>query len=417
MKKRLLIVLGLFSITSLLILSSCNDEIAAGPGENDSFIKLLGSENNQIANDMISEADGDIFILSTSEIEEEIGFSYKLKISKLDAYGNLLWDVSYPEGLFAETQLSCKGSSITALADGYLIIGESINADNQSLLLVLKIDENGSIIASKELAQNGGSTPIRGIDVAINSNNEIKALAQIESTSNNIWIGTLSNDNSFTLDSTCTFQYSSGGTNLQILKDTYIESGDEIVYGMGVIRSSKENGSLVKVPSCQSLPITGPLISSGQSTASYNVNQLGTSLNGYALVGTTDFNGDEDIFMARVDKSGVILDSSPLVYGELDGAILDGNDEGLAIMQTGDGGFLIGGATESNSVGENDILLIKTDFNGNVSWTQQYGDENNDRPLVLKQAPDGGYLILANSDFGGIQSLLLIKTDRTGNVN
>lgn len=412
MKKRLLIVLGLFSIFTISLLQSCNDEIAAGPGSSDSFIKLFGSENNQIANDMLAEASGDIVLLSTSNIEQEIGFTYKVKISKLDEFGNLLWDISYP----TVDTISYKGSSITTISDGYLIIGESINGNNQSQLLILKLDATGSLIASRELAQNSGATPIRGIDLAINSSNEIKAIAQTGTNAETIWLGTLSNDNNLTLDSTCTFLYSSAGTNLEILKNSFIESNDDIVYGIGVFKTGRENGSLVKVPTCQPTLITGPLISSGQSSASYNVNQMSTSLNGYALVGTTNFNGDEDVFMARVDNSGVLIDSEPLIYGTLEGIVLDGNDEGLAIMQAGDGGFLIGGATESNSAGENDILLIKTDFTGNVSWVRQYGDENNDRPLVLKQATDGGYLILGNTDFGGIQSLLLIKTDKTGNV-
>ena len=45
-------------------------------------------------------------------------------------------------------------------------------------------------------------------------------------------------------------------------------------------------------------------------------------------------------------------------------------DRGISFFQTSDGGFIITGYTRSFVTNDTDILLIKTDGNGNQLWNQ-----------------------------------------------
>ena len=398
-----------------LILGSCNDEEAAEPGESDTFIKLYGSRYGEDAQDLLVEGDGRIVILSSSDIELDDAEFKRIKVRQLDFRGNLLWESTFPS-IELDTELpNYIASSIIKHNDGYLIIGSSINSETNNNMLLLKIDQAGNEVSNIEFSLDNSETSLDGIDAVINSSGELKVTALRGTDTQNLWIGTF--DPNFNNIPDCSFSFSSAGTDTNLIQGTYSEDNDDIVYSISTL-VNKPNSRLVRVPSCQPTQLTGPLISTGSNNvAAYEINQLTTSLNGYAMVGTTDKSGNGDIFLARTDSYGVLQDSEPIVFESINNFELDGDEEGFGIFQTADGGFLIGGSSESNTEGGSDIILIKTDFKGNVQWFRFYGDQNDEQASEIGQAPDGGYLILGDTEFGGINTLILIKTDRQGNVN
>ena len=247
--------------------------------------------------------------------------------------------------------------------------------------------------------------------------NEIKVTAFVDSTSNNYWVGTF-NDNLENLPE-CSFFYSAASTNPTMLKSTTITQNDEVVFGIsGTQENGRNNGRLAKVPSCQNIPLSSPFIASDGSAINYTTSSISPTLSGFALVGTTNLRGNDDIFLARVNDNGELLDEAPVAFdSENSGVDFSREEEGLAVVQAADGGLLIGGSSESNEDGGSDIVLIKTDFNGSVQWVQFYGDRNDEEANIIAQAPGTGFMVLGTSEFGGINSLILIKTDRLGNVN
>ncbi|MBN2779001.1 MAG: hypothetical protein JXR36_15290, partial [Bacteroidales bacterium] len=96
-------------------------------------------------------------------------------------------------------------------------------------------------------------------------------------------------------------------------------------------------------------------------TAFYN--HIQTSDGGYALVGyTNESDADGDVLLVKTDSDGNMLWYKK--YGT------SGYDAGYCIVETPDNGFLIGGEC---GLGNTDGYLVKTDSGGNQEWTKHYG--------------------------------------------
>ncbi|MCE3281256.1 MAG: type sorting protein, partial [Bacteroidetes bacterium] len=108
-------------------------------------------------------------------------------------------------------------------------------------------------------------------------------------------------------------------------------------------------------------------------------------------------------------------------------------DELLSLQQTTDGGYILGGFTTSDSSGdisehtrgEWDYWILKIDSLGNKIWDKRFGGNKKEQLFSLQQTLDGGYILggWTNSDSSGEVSQLprggrdywILKTDSLGN--
>jgi len=95
---------------------------------------------------------------------------------------------------------------------------------------------------------------------------------------------------------------------------------------------------------------------------------------------------------------------------------------GQSICCTTDGGYyLTGTANQNDNVDVNGIYIVKTDANGNMQWDQIFDGPNSDMCYVRGccQASDGGYIISGTTDsYGsGRWDVWVIKTDSLGNMD
>jgi hypothetical protein len=106
---------------------------------------------------------------------------------------------------------------------------------------------------------------------------------------------------------------------------------------------------------------------------------------------------EEDIYLVKIDGQGNEIWSQ--TYGGW------GMDHGKMVRQTADGGFILVGdrADEFPSGGlyQSDLVLIKTDAEGNEVWTRTYGDEILYLGWGVAQTPDGGYVFVGAATGSG----------------
>jgi len=144
--------------------------------------------------------------------------------------------------------------------------------------------------------------------------------------------------------------------------------------------------------------------------AAYSVKQ--TPDGGYILTGFNPFYGgvQYDIYLIRTDSIGDTLWTR--IYGGTD------HDRAYEVQPTTDGGYIVGGWTESFGSGPSDIYVIRTDSVGDTLWTRTYGGAVGEVAYSIKQTPDGGYIIAGGTSSFGSQNgdLYLVRIDAQGDT-
>jgi hypothetical protein len=87
------------------------------------------------------------------------------------------------------------------------------------------------------------------------------------------------------------------------------------------------------------------------------------------------------------------------------------------VKETTDGGFILtGGITDSFYSQNCDVLLIKTDINGNFIWEKIIGEDYYEYGLSVEQTSDQGYIIIGPSEDVGTHDsqIWLVKADADG---
>lgn len=150
----------------------------------------------------------------------------------------------------------------------------------------------------------------------------------------------------------------------------------------------------------------------------------GVSASGKGLDKKDDGFGQDDFWIIKLDPAG--NEEWQLTTGG------DGQEKLQCIRQTRDGGFIVGGASASGpsarkaakNFGNLDYWVIKLDRKGKVEWEKSFGGQYLDELRSIALTSDGGYLLggYSNSPYSGNKTTQgngsgdywIIKIDNTG---
>jgi hypothetical protein len=136
-----------------------------------------------------------------------------------------------------------------------------------------------------------------------------------------------------------------------------------------------------------------------------------TTDGGYIIAGYYSYGqGYSDMLLLKTDSLGKVLWNQ--TYGQ------GPNDVALSVQQTDEGGYIMGGTTSVLGTSD-DLLLVKTNAKGDTNWTKAYGGGANEGGGYVRQTSDKGYILSGSTaSFGaGGMDAYLIKTDLNGNLS
>jgi len=155
-------------------------------------------------------------------------------------------------------------------------------------------------------------------------------------------------------------------------------------------------------------------VSLGGGSSDYGFAGVQTSDGGYVVTGGTASYGagGHDAWLVKVDADGRELWNQ--TYGG------ESWDQGYAVRETAEGGYVVMGGTMSYCWGPNDYWLIRTDGGGRELWNRTYGRNGRDWGYAVIETGDGGYLFTGGTDVslnaGHVLDLGLYKTDGDGDL-
>ena len=144
---------------------------------------------------------------------------------------------------------------------------------------------------------------------------------------------------------------------------------------------------------------------------------LETSIGNLIILGyTRGFDNPGDILIIKTDAQGNMLWQNHFGYEK--------DDYGLDIAENEDGSLMILGTKSgffddvhvNYQVSDADILLLKIDENGDELWRQEYGSNGHDFGYSISKATSGGYYLFGSSQSYGAGSfdMILLKVDESG---
>lgn len=144
----------------------------------------------------------------------------------------------------------------------------------------------------------------------------------------------------------------------------------------------------------------------GGSNDDFVLSGILTTDGGYLLGGYTFSSGAgaADGYLIKTDSSG--NEEWSQTYGESDDETIQ------SVIESSDGGYIFTGSKRPPSGGSNDVWVVKVDSSGNEEWNKTFNGSNG---YSIIESADGGIVIGGYTQSNGSNDMLLIKVDSEGN--
>jgi len=383
-----------FSFFIFIVLLLQLSAIKVYPG----WFKHYGGTGSDIAYSVQQTSDGGYIIAGYT-------FSYSygdadIAIYRLNSSGNKVWFKHY--GGTAEDI----ADSIQQTSDGgYIVAGHTFSYSyGQSDFAIYKLNSSGNKVWFKHYGgiswdygnsiqqTSDGGYIVAGHTYSYTYGSFDFAVYKLNSNGNKVWFkhyGGTGSDIAYSIQQT-----SDGG---------YIVAGDTDSYSYGnrdfAIYRLDSSGNKVWFKHY------------GGTNNEYGYSIQQTSDGGYILAGYTDTftNGNYDFAIYKLNSNGNKIWFKHYGGGSSDGA--------YSIQQTSDGGYIVAGYTYSYTHGNNDFAIYKLNSSGNKVWFKHYGGSQDEYGRSIQQTSDGGYIVGGDSESYtyGNYDMAIYKLDSAGN--
>ena len=378
---RILIIFMLLAI-GISCTSSFTDIL---PEETDAYVKYFGDTGEAFGLDIKQLPDGNLLLLGVIKIPD----TTTTVLIKTDVFGNILWTQSYN---------NFEGRTLQVDDAGYFIMGDGINTETSLLTMKLLVtNTNGQEQSSIEIGASNFPDASSTSDfhgTAFNVSGEAVGLGYIEEngrkdelrvgydipTSTITWMITSSGGSDFLPGRTI---HPSANGHVWTTTQS-INSSDGILVQFAQINQALGNSGIISGDTGKDLtPIPG----------------------GFAGIGTQAGN----IFFYTTDEIGNKVKEGILETGT-----------GQSVTSTSEGFVVALGLVQSDQEGrtDTDFLLMKVNTASfSLSFATRLGGSGDEADGAAIQLTDGGYAIFGTSDFQGAKSMVLIKTNKAGNLS
>jgi len=385
--KTIFLYTGSFLLFNIIGISSLNAQITT-------YQKTYGGANYDIGNCLVGMDDNGFVIAGqTKSFGDTSGSTYILKV---DMKGDTEWTRCYGGGWLDG------GNSIVATGDGYFLTDHTTSfGAGECDSYVFKIDLSGTKLWSHTFGFALNDAGYQGIETK-NGEYIITGLSEPPSDSTGTpFVAKYGADG--------TPQWSNfygpgeGYRILQTPDNNFVIAG----ISTGEPNGANNNIILFKIDSTgkqlwyKTIPGTG----NSQPYGLINTADSNLLIAGY----TTGYTDNWQAEFTKLSPDGELLWQK--AYGN------SGNDKAYSVVETSDG-YILAGQTQSLTNGDLDVLVLKTDKDGNELWQRSYGGSQTDYARWIAPCADGGFGIVGTTaSFGtGGNDVYLIKIDANGNV-
>jgi len=380
------------------------------------YIKYYGGTGNQQGVDIVVNNDGTMILLGNSEDEQNGKHFF---VVKTDSAGAILWQVSY-DTTDINTEIAV---DIEPTIDGnYVIAAQKTLSPVDVDVELIKITQEGVIVIKDsiygfvdKMDSVQSVTPLSdGNYLITGSTNQTKPevlISEIE--------GFVFKCGSDFLQERILWKqtYGSGEINRGI---KVFETGPGAFY-LFMSSNEKKLGEVdynfLTVPIDAFASEGGPLAFPDDESDVENEKLVSAthipSTNGFALVGTSEFNGSKSVYSLIIgnppNKSNIVNNGNQ----KLD---FQDNYSGRSIYPSKFGGFLVLADQEVTigNVVTKTIILIRLDAQGRSVWSRRFGGEYSDSGMAVAELSDGKIVIVGTARLDNQEKMVLIKVNSDG---
>ncbi len=387
----------------------CSEETIK-KGQSETFIKFFGNSQVDEGTDVKQLTDGGYIIIGTSTT----GSGDKdIALIRTDKYGNEEWSV-----YFGDTGDDV-GKSIQVTQDGgFIMVGSwfDIQAGTSDLYLI-KTDQQGSVQWEKKITKPGnqvGNSVLELTDGYVMTGtsdqygNEDIIVVRTTTTGD-----ILEDDDSW---------YATRGYGITDAGNQIIKVPAENEFIVIGTTSLEDPGQGLLNSNIITIHITGNGVGWSNVIFGGSGDDLGASLqhisdNQYIMAGTLDDGVNSKMFIQQIQLNNEDISKtwgSPATYIEY-----SGKSSGKSVQVTPDGGFAILGSVLT-SPGNSDFYLVLTNATGAVQAgkTMTFGGTGNEYGVSLQQTADGGFIMVGSTGIPEDENreIALIKTNSMGQL-